>query len=124
MIYIFVEKNMGNGFDIAYPPLSKFRLGFYRLLLAFKHENGLSRRFGFIVYHFEEDDISCIDPRAADRPSRLKMDAIFPWRFNDAHLFSGTGNELLKQCRECAKNLTQRGAVDELAISIPLEWYR
>lgn len=122
-IYIFVEKNMGHGFEMAYPPIPCFKRVLCNFLLR-KCANGLSKRFGFLIYRHIEIDNNCPDPRAKGRSPTIEMTAVFPWLFNEQCLFSATGNKLLATCRDVARNITQRGRSEKLAIDVPVEWYK
>lgn len=122
-IYVFVEKNMGHGFEMAYPAISLFKRMLYKFLMR-KCKNGLSKNFGFLIYRHVEIDNNCTDPRAKGRSPKIEMTAIFPLCFKEQNLFSETGNNLLEKCRELARNITRRGMSEDLAIDVPLEWYK
>lgn len=122
-IYVFVEKNMGNGFGIACPPLSVFRYWLYKIITR-RCAEGLSKHWGFLIYHHEEIDQNCTDPRAAGRSPRIEMTAIFPWNFDERNLFSSTGNSLLSACRQLALDISKGGKSEKLAIDVPMEWYK
>lgn len=122
-IYIFVEKNMGHGFELAYPPISFFNLLLCKFLMH-KCRNGLSKRFGFMIYHHVAIDNNCTDPRAKGRSPKIEMTAIFPLCFNEQNLFSETGNQLLDTCRKLAQDIAQKGKSEKLAIDVPIEWYK
>ena len=114
---------MGHGFRMAYPPLSVFQCWLYKII-AHRCNEGLSKQWGFLVYHHEEIDNNCTDPRAKGRSPKIMMTAIFPWDFNEQYLFSNTGNSLLASCRQLAHDISKIGKNDELAIDIPVEWYK
>ena len=103
-IYIFVEKNMGHGFDLAYPLFSLWKLFLFKALI-YKCRTGLSKRLGFLIYRHVEIDRNCTDPRAKGRLPQIEMTAIFPFCFNMQNLFSDTGNLLLENCRKIARNI-------------------
>ena len=122
-IYIFVEKNMGHGFEMAYPPIPWFKRVLCKFLMS-KCSNGLSKHFGVLIYRHIEIDNNCTDPRAQGRSPKIEMTAVFPWLFNEQNLFSETGNQLLDTCRNIARNIAQKGKSEELAIDLPVEWYK
>lgn len=122
-IKIFVERNMGHGFEKAYPPMPAWLFRFYMLLLG-KPKQPLTKHFGFLIYYRNELDVDCPDPRSKGRSPSIEMFAVFPWRFDEKHLYSEVGNTLLKQCWEVASLIMQKGANTNLGIDIPSEWYQ
>jgi hypothetical protein len=121
-IKIFVERNMGNGFEKAYPRLPSILYHFFVWLIG-KPSQPLIRKFGFLIYHRCEIDKDCKDPRAIGRSPKIEMNAIFPWRFNDKLLMSKKGNDLLQSCWQAALATTTRGVTPKLEVELPSEWY-
>lgn len=118
-IYIFVEKNLGHGFETIYPFLPQWKFFLLRCLIK-GCRSGLSRRLGFLLYHRVEVDESCPDPRARGRSPMVDMIAVFPWNFDANHLFSEEGNHLLKRCWEIALAASQRGANAQMTVELPI----
>ena len=141
-IKVFVERNMGKGFEMAYPRLPYIlyyffiwligkhpffiwlikKLPFFKWLMR-KPSQPLTRKFGYLIYHRCEIDKDCSDPRAIKRSPKIEMDAIFPWRFNNKLLMSKRGNDLLQSCWQATLATNTRGVNPKLEIELPREWY-
>lgn len=122
-IYIFVEKNMGRGFETIYPSLSQWRLCFLRCLIR-GCKQGLSKRCGFLLYHKVDIDQNCPDPRAKGRSPLIEMTAVFPWKFDENHLFSETGNNLLQKCWDISVLVSAKGMNEQMTLELPEIWYK
>lgn len=121
-VYIFLERNMGHGFETAYPDISTIRMRFYQFVIGHP-KSALSKHFGFIVYHRSEIDEDCADPRSKGRSPKIEISAIFPWNFEAKHLCSKTGNSFLQECWDVAKKVNHKGTNTELEIILPAAWY-
>ena len=121
-IYIFLDRNMGHGFEKAYPDIPLWLIRFYLFLIG-TPKTMLYKRFGFLIYHRSELDENCTDPRSIGRSPRIEISAIFPFGFNEKHLFSQKGNDLLKLCWDTAMQVDKKGANKKLKIDLPTEWY-
>lgn len=122
-VYIFLDRNMGHGFETAYPPISAFLMRFYKSIIIGMPKAALSKRFGYIVYHRSEIDVNCPDPRSKGRSPRIEISVVFPWRFKERHLCSKAGNDLLQSCWTVAKQVMHKGVNPELKIELPTSWY-
>lgn len=122
-ILVFVEKNMGHGFETIYPILPPWYLFFLRFLIK-GCRVGLSRRCGFLLYHRVEIDQDCPDPRAKGRSPTIEMTAVFPWRFENSHIFSETFNTLLKDCWNVALTVSSKGMNPQMTLELPHAWYK
>ena len=122
-IYIFVEKNTGKGFETIYPDLPRWRLCLLRFVIR-RCKRGLSKRFGFLLYHKVDIDQNCPDPRAQGRSPLIEMTAVFPWKFDEKHLFSETCNELLQKCWDAALMVSSKGKNPQMTLALPEIWYK
>ena len=122
-IYIFVEKNLGHGFETIYPILPQWKLCLMRCLIK-GCRSGFSRRMGFLLYHKAEIDHNCPDPRARGRSPLIEMTAVFPWKFEDKYLFSETANKLLQKCWDVALTLSTKGKNAQMTLELPETWYK
>jgi len=123
LIYIFLERNMGNGYENAYPDIPLWLRRYYSFIIG-NPVNRLSKRFKYLIYHREEIDEECPDPRSKGRSPKIEMNAIFPRDFDENHLFSKIGNDLLEKCWTTAKEIQTRGANASLKIELPESWYK
>lgn len=122
-IYIFVEKNIGKGFETIYPDLPHWKLGLLRCLIR-GCQRGLSKRCGFLLYHKVDIDKNCPDPRAQGRSPLIEMTAVFPWKFDEKHLFSEIGNKVLQKCWDVALMASAKGKNIQMTLELPQTWYR
>ena len=120
-IYIFLERNMGNGYENAYPDVPSWLRRFYLFVIG-NPTAPLSKRLKYLVFHREEIDNDCPDPRSKGRSPKIVMNALFPRSFDERHLLSKAGNDLLDKCWKTAKEIRVRGANSSLKIEVNESW--
>lgn len=124
-LYVFLERNLGNGYEKACPDIPLWLRRFYYFVIG-KPSNGFSRskHFKYLIFHKEEIDEDCPDPRSKGRSPKIIMNVVFPRNFEEKHLFSKAANDLLDQCWETAKLIRKRGKNTSLSIECPESWYK
>lgn len=136
---LFLERNMGSGYEHAYPPLNRVLCWWLRNMVLPKaratlekdgclvnlgvgtesaelpHEGTTSvfMGCGFAVYSLLT---WCPDPREKARKSKFTLDAVFPTNLN---FISGPFQAFLAKCRVIGLNTLQRGRVEALRVPIP-----
>ena len=122
-INILVLRNMGIGYDWAYPTLPSWRFRLYMFLIRKIPPMELSSRFGFLIYYRSEVDRGCIDSSSRNRAPTVDMYAFFPWRFDVNNLISQKGNDVLSQCWKLACDVRSKGMNENLRLPLPKDWY-
>ena len=123
--YIFLERNLGNGYEKAYPDLPMWLRRFYSFIIG-NPSNGFSKskHLKYLIFHKEEIDDDCPDPRSKGRSPKIVMNVLFPRNFEEKHLFSKAANDLLEECWKAAKQIQKRGKNMSLKIELPESWYK
>ncbi len=148
--YIFIKRNMGSGYEEAYPPCSFFKKWIFRKYLLKKAEDcfqemlsinmknksvteledefrkGLRGKsdfwHGFLFEMIErKPDEKCIDPLAERRCPTFKMTIIMEGK---PQIFPiERFDNFIQKCFDKANEIMQPGVNDELKIEIPPEFF-
>jgi len=139
---LFLERNMGSGYEHAFPPLNPLRFWWFRtrvlprsdaVLKEAGHLANLGRESspsfelpsegtastfsgrGFTVYSLlVQPDTLCTDKKA--RNPKFTLHAVFPSNLN---FISGPFQALLAKCRSIGWNTLRSGCVESLRVPIP-----
>jgi hypothetical protein len=134
---LFLERNMGNGYAHAYPPVNPVLSWWLRNRVlpraqttletdghSVSLDGGVLPPYGtattFVSRHFTvyslliQPDTHCTDLRA--RNPKFTLHAVFPSNLN---FISGPFQAFLSQCRTVAWNTLQSGQVEALRVPIP-----
>ncbi len=106
--HIFLERNFGNGYELAYPRINNWRKKFY-IWLSKNCKEGRHNKFFHTIIKEKQEDSKCEDPHAVGRSPMITIKIV---------VFGNIHSKCKDNCISHALEITEGGETETLIVDV------